>query len=655
MNSPRLAVGAFVLGVFGAILAIAWVTVSTLRLEQREAEARAQNRLNESVRLVLWRMDSALTPIIAREAARPYFEYDTFYQAPVVRPRSDETQRPEPVFSPSPLIRSEDRYARLYFQRFPDGRLVSPQAPAEPDRAAVAGVFSTEYDILAAEQTLKALSGVLAAGGEKAAATGRPLSEQAADFDSEELSVITPPSSARPSTLSKAEADPQALVEFRARQAIAEQASNVREYARAPTDRDVLRSMPAPAAAIPQRLNADAADSNVLGGVMLDRPDRAAIEPITDEVLASGPSVTQGAFVARWIHTDNAQEPELLLERTVTVGDESRTQGVWLNWPEIKAMLEEQAMDLLPGSTLRPRQSVPAAGVSDETLGRLLAAIPAELVLTAPPRADPPAWSPARTTLLAMWVSVLLTLAIWALVLRAAMELAERRGRFVSAVTHELRTPLTTFCLYSQMLADGLVQDESARQTYFNTLKTESQRLSRIVESVLDYARLGGRNSGPQRRRIAVKDMLNAMRPPLIARGEQSGAEVLFEGDTNDHRELATDPALVERIIFNLVDNACKYGASSGDRRVHVVVEADDAQVVLSVRDHGPGVTHAEASAIFRPFFRGQSQSHGATPGLGLGLAIAQGLAIEIDAELSVVAGDAGGHFQLTLARGPHA
>src|SRR5205814_1115830 len=171
------------------------------------------------------------------------------------------------------------------------------------------------------------------------------------------------------------------------------------------------------------------------------------------------------------------------------------------------------ARDLLPGASLRPLVTAPDPA-DQAVLGRTLAAIPAELVAPAPVLGELPAWSPVRSTLLATWIAALGAMIAIALVLRASMELAERRGRFVSAVTHELRTPLTTFCLYSQMLADGMVKTDEDKRTYARTLNSESQRLARIVESVLEYARLGRRHSNGKTP-IAAPDLLERLAPPL--------------------------------------------------------------------------------------------------------------------------------------------
>ena len=76
------------------------------------------------------------------------------------------------------------------------------------------------------------------------------------------------------------------------------------------------------------------------------------------------------------------------------------------------------------------------------------------------------------------------------MLLAGVVALSERRAAFVSSVTHELRTPLTTFRMYADMLARGMVPDAERRQQYLETLRTEAERLTHLVENVLSYARL---------------------------------------------------------------------------------------------------------------------------------------------------------------------
>src|SRR6185437_5435644 len=95
----------------------------------------------------------------------------------------------------------------------------------------------------------------------------------------------------------------------------------------------------------------------------------------------------------------------------------------------------------------------------------------------------------------------------WSLV-----DLAERRIRFVSAVTHELRTPLTSLRLYLDLLLSGMVQDEEKRREYLSTLNVESDRLHRLIDNVLDFARLERRRKGSTLQAMKTDEFLEQLR-----------------------------------------------------------------------------------------------------------------------------------------------
>jgi signal transduction histidine kinase len=256
------------------------------------------------------------------------------------------------------------------------------------------------------------------------------------------------------------------------------------------------------------------------------------------------------------------------------------------------------------------------------------------------PKVGEAAVGPVGATLYVAWAGVLAAIAAVGLVVRAIIDLGERRGRFVSAVTHELRTPLTTFCLYSEMLADDMVRDEKSKREYLTTLKRESQRLAKIVENVLCYARLAEVRASAQTQALDAGELLDRVTPALARRAAEAGMQLVVETNSARGVTIDVDPQTVERILTNLVDNACKYArgyAVSGvaeDHRIHLVTHAAPGRLEIRIADHGPGIPRAHRRKVFRPFSRaGIGEAH-AAPGLGLGLSLARGLARELGGDL---------------------
>ena len=129
--------------------------------------------------------------------------------------------------------------------------------------------------------------------------------------------------------------------------------------------------------------------------------------------------------------------------------------------------------------------------------------------------------------------------------------------------------------------------------------------------------------------------------------------EMELEIDLSDEiaeRSISTDAAAVEQIVFNLVDNACKYASASQDLRVHLEIKATETQVEFRVRDHGVGISPREAKRLFQPFSKSADQAANSAPGVGLGLALCRRLAAELDGRLELELGaDRGATFRLTL------
>jgi signal transduction histidine kinase len=332
-------------------------------------------------------------------------------------------------------------------------------------------------------------------------------------------------------------------------------------------------------------------------------------------------------MTARWLGG------ELLLTREAEFGGLSRTQGVWLDWGKLREKLLSSIHDLLPAASL---SALAGGGIGLDPLS--LASLPVRLAPGGVFLPKPASWSPLKRALAIAWGCLVLASLAIGLVLNRAIVLSERRGAFVSAVTHELRTPLTTFRLYSEMLADDMVPRVETRREYLRTLCDESTRLTHLVENVLAYSRIERGRVAARVEQITLSALLARIGPRLRKRAEEVGLELqVVLPPALESASIKTDAMGVEQILFNLVDNACKYAApQSGPRRLDLSVMEERGEVIFRIRDHGPGITRAQMRRLFQPFEKSASEAAHSAPGVGLGLALSRRLAREMGGDLQL-------------------
>lgn len=374
-----------------------------------------------------------------------------------------------------------------------------------------------------------------------------------------------------------------------------------------------------PASAASTRLAGQEAPAKFSGDAPDPRQVRAASEP-------QPVNATISDFRALWI------KDALLLTRRISQDGSAVIQGAWVDWPQLRATLLAAVSDLFPAAALEPAPAGNSGG-SDLLASLPIRFLPGQLEIPAPAF-----WSPLKLSLATAWACVLLASCAVALVLRGMMLLSERRAAFVSAVTHELRTPLATFKLYSEMLADGLVKDPAKRQTYLETLSTEADRLGHLVENVLAYSRLERSTTSDGQLSITVSDLIHRVQPRLSQRTAAAGAIFTLQPEAiPDGFFLRTDPSAVEQILFNLVDNACKYAIrDAAPVHIELIISHVQKGLRFAVRDHGPGISRAEARRLFRPFHKSAREAAHSAPGVGLGLALCRRLARDLGGSLEI-------------------
>jgi signal transduction histidine kinase len=594
MNRPFFIWSVFGLALAVLLAAMTAVTITAARLDRTQAEAQRQADFEEKVRLALWRIDSAVAPLLLQESSRPYFTYTAFFPADRAYDQMFRPVSGKEALLPSPLLTQTSSNVLLHFQYTPGGTLTSPQVPARRDLALAhtdAGQLET-------------------------------ASKRFAEF----CSLISPNALAVSCATTLSEPVPVSS------------AALLPDVAQLPA-----KAGPVEAVQQQQRLLNQAEQHARAQNYAPAQWNQLGVNP-----LARG-DVAEGTVKPIWFGD------ALVLARRVSVQGREYIQGCWLDFPRIKGWLLGSVSDLLPNANLQPVRDSTA-----DPQGRMLTSLPLRLA----PGRDAPAppgsasafigltASPMKIALAVSWLCMLLAAAAVGALLYGAVSLSERRGAFVSAVTHELRTPLTTFKMYSEMLAEGMVQDEARKRQYLNTLCSEANRLGHLVENVLAYARLERGSARSRVESLSLGELINRVKLRLLQRAEQAGMTLQVDGAEQALQSVVhVDVAAVEQILFNLVDNACKYGATDcGDRIIHLEAFPNGKFAMVRVRDHGQGISAEGARRLFKPFSKSAHEAAHTAPGVGLGLALCRRLSRSMggDLRLDRVASK-GACFVLTL------
>ena len=204
------------------------------------------------------------------------------------------------------------------------------------------------------------------------------------------------------------------------------------------------------------------------------------------------------------------------------------------------------------------------------------------------------------------------------------LERAERTRNFVAAVTHELRTPLSTIALHIEMLMEGWAQSPERQQEYYLRIARETQRLSTLVERVLEKSRLSEAVANPTdvgSDQVAdLSAAVASVRPLLAAADARGGLDVEYTL-AEDLPPVRINQESITSIVVNLVENARKYApVGLGGEPILVRTGSDGRQVWIEVLDRGPGVPETERQRVFEAFYRIGNETTRTSTGTGLGL-----------------------------------
>jgi len=228
------------------------------------------------------------------------------------------------------------------------------------------------------------------------------------------------------------------------------------------------------------------------------------------------------------------------------------------------------------------------------------------------------------------------------------MQVAQQQQDFVSAVSHELKTPLTSVRMYGELLKEGWASEEKKLQ-YYDYIVDESERLSRLINNVLQLAKMNGKDLNLSLVNTSIEALLDSLNSKLSAQVERSGFSLTLQCDDGvKEKFLTVDADAFMQVMINLIDNGIKFSEKSDSHKINVrVSEAANDQIKISVRDYGPGIAKPHLKKIFDLFYRGENELTRETVGTGIGLALVEQLMQAMSGRVDVVNCDPGAEFSL--------
>jgi signal transduction histidine kinase len=227
------------------------------------------------------------------------------------------------------------------------------------------------------------------------------------------------------------------------------------------------------------------------------------------------------------------------------------------------------------------------------------------------------------------------------------IKFARQQQDFVSAISHELKSPLTSIRMYGEMLKEGWA-DEEKRQSYYEFIHDESERLSRLISNVLQLAKITRNEPQFDLKPTKVGELMSKTESKISSQIERAGFELRINRvEEADRVSINIDEDCFAQMIINLVDNAIKFSKSAEHKLIEISSKlSGDNRILFSVRDYGPGIPKDQMKKIFQLFYRSESELTRETVGTGIGLAIVHQLAIAMDGNVDMINAEPGAEFR---------
>lgn len=637
--------------ILAALCGLLWMGYHSIRIRAQGLEGARLGEFAAVAEQIRQDVTRTLDEFMQTEQNRPYTDYQYYYVPENLAPG----QQQMPVLR-SPLAgRLEQGLAYGNFQIEPDGSVITPndnvdqrQDLTESDNKLFAEASSNKKNIQ--DNLLPALRGTTNGSLKMSFYSG---------------SSIEPPK--EPETLQPDRFAEQAGQKAKLSQSYPieslqsrGQKTQVIEQRRAVLEQNVISNRPAQLQAQIQELSAQAEEMTGLDQRQTASPDESQTETVQVRVEPFFPVVVPGQPAG----SDSARQQaesifggQVFLLRHVQIEDRHFLQGFRLNEKMLSEQIEQSAsrfmregmaFELSPRKDARDDAEIAYTAILNFGFG--------DLVLNL--REIDPGWIDREIRHLRIWYFSIIAIVLLAVTLglaslwrsaTAQIRLAQKKDDFISAVSHELRTPLTSIRMYAEMLEKNWVKSPEKAAEYYGNMRQESERLSRLIENVLDFSRIQrGRkkyafNAGDINK--CVEDVVEMMRPYAAQKGFSIRTE------PGQIEQATFDSDAVTQIVVNLLDNAIKYAREAADKTITVRTRTDGKFTVIEVEDHGPGVPHRQRNKIFEQFYRPTAEATRETAGTGLGLALVKRFAEAHNGFVEIIsAKPTGAIFRVALA-----
>jgi signal transduction histidine kinase len=239
---------------------------------------------------------------------------------------------------------------------------------------------------------------------------------------------------------------------------------------------------------------------------------------------------------------------------------------------------------------------------------------------------------------------------------RRQFALAQQKTDFVSNVSHELKTPLTSIRMFAELMHGGRA-DATKTPQYLRIIMVEAERLTRLINNVLDFAKLERRQKRFEKKPLDLHAVIERLWEGHELHLRESGFSTNWQAAAPPYPVIGDEDALAQ-ILVNLLSNAEKYCGDRKEIELHSYLDELHYHVCVSVLDRGLGVPPSEENKIFEAFYRAHDSLSSGIQGSGLGLTLAQRLAREHGGEITYRAREGGGSdftLRLPLAKAPSA